>query len=612
MTPTNFEQAACQDSSMHFRTAEDLDDRSWLKHAKLSLHEYGIVGGPSIQGDTYPNALSPDRDQMLTRAMSLRMKRSDGPAKSWRERPTPLVKDCLLDRCPVGNQLGGLRNLSSVVDLSTIHPAQFDEAWFDGFADAWDYLPHGERVIFESGSGKKIRNSHRLISCRLSTHTSETGELHVNGLAYTFELDVTRKEHADIASTDKTTPESLSAGRLWWQTTLCEFISASFMLARSDDLWLESWKMHQEYDVGEAYFQLAFPYRAAITSCTADLEHLPWDAGGGTTDVAVFHKTVHRPPDTHCRGPIAGFEVPKHTSSGLRSAFAQFFLLDILQFRHNYTLIADVAAVVFRHTNAELVMQLQKFASSWPCPAVFIDGLPLLIDTLQTPRSRGFLAHENMMMAVDAIMAGLYHILGLKAYAVSHENHGMLVRNVVARLGAESQKSSHGSLSTFPWHTDNPSDISPPPYLGFVCIRNLERVPTEIAWGLDVAQELRKNYPDVHGLLQNSSFTLCPPDSNHQKLACLERVPILWYDANGTPHFRFDANVAKGTTSQQSSALVMLSHVMDIVPSYAVNLGPGQVFVFDNSQVFHRRVGFQPKVVNSRWLRRQYALLRVD
>lgn len=58
---------------------------------------------------------------------------------------------------------------------------------------------------------------------------------------------------------------------------------------------------------------------------------------------------------------------------------------------------------------------------------------------------------------------------------------------------------------------------------------------------------------------------------------------------------------------QDEHALDVFSRVLHSVQPYSLVLQPGQILIFDNLRVLHRRSAFSPLVDGSRWLRRQYA-----
>lgn len=287
--------------------------------------------------------------------------------------------------------------------------------------------------------------------------------------------------------------------------------------------------------------------------------------------------------------------------------FEHFFAGGPLDFERNSSFIAEVAAVVLANVDPSLADHLHRLRREGPCPAMLVDGLPELANRPPTPRSTAHLPDENAMMPTDAMLAGIFRLLGLRTFAVSSENHGRLVRNVVPRWGAETERSSHGSKVDLSWHTDNGNVAQPPQFLGFVCIRNSEMVPTELVFADGVAAALQAHSPDAHSALQDPAFDFCPPQSHDKDTPCLKGRPVLSYDDAQKAHFRFNRDVVRGRSKWHDTALKTLSEVLASANLVAVVMVPGQIAIWDNTRVFHRRPRFDPDPHQARWLRRQFA-----
>lgn len=278
------------------------------------------------------------------------------------------------------------------------------------------------------------------------------------------------------------------------------------------------------------------------------------------------------------------------------------------------TILAGIGAhALRRYLPGEVLHGLEVFSHSGN-HALILANLPLQENLPDTPVS-GF-GDEPELAVVNALHLGLVRLMRATPFAVSFENDGRLIRNVVPNPAASGMTSSWGADSEFFWHSDNPhqpfglpgSDPRPymPQYLTFVALRNEERVPTEIAAIEDVV--VRLDQQTLEQLLA-PEFDVGAPDSNEgDKTHPLKGTSILSQDAEGRYRVRFDRGTTTGRTPAAAAALERWCEVLRTVPAEELVLEPGVFLVFDNYRVLHRRRRFEPKpAAQARWLRRCYA-----
>ncbi|MET9429342.1 MULTISPECIES: TauD/TfdA family dioxygenase [unclassified Streptomyces] len=265
-----------------------------------------------------------------------------------------------------------------------------------------------------------------------------------------------------------------------------------------------------------------------------------------------------------------------------------------------------------RHLPGDILQGIQVFTAAGS-HALLLSNLPAQ-EFPATPVS-GF-ADEAQLAVTNAIHLGLIRILGCTPFAVSYENDGRLIRNVVPNPAASGTTSSWGADSEFFWHTDNPHQPFGPPgsdprlytpsYLTFFAIRNEERVPTEIAALDDVVVRLDE---ETRAGLMAPEFEVGAPDSNDgEAIGPLTKAAVLETAPDGRHRARYDRGTTTGVTPAAQEALERWSSALKTVPSADLVLETGDFMIFDNHRVLHRRKAFTPHPhTNARWLRRCYA-----
>lgn len=264
-----------------------------------------------------------------------------------------------------------------------------------------------------------------------------------------------------------------------------------------------------------------------------------------------------------------------------------------------------------RHLPGDILQGVQVFTAAGN-HALVLSNLPIQ-DFPSTPVS-GF-GDEFELAVVNAIHLGLIRILACTPFAVSHENDGRLIRNVVPNPAASGTTSSWGADSEFFWHSDNPHQLFGPPgsdprlyippYLTFYAIRNEEQVPTEIAALDDVVIRLDE---ETRLALMAAEFEIGAPDSNDETTTPLSKATVLEVGPDGRHRVRFDRGTTVGLTATAQQALEQWTTTLHTVPAAELVLDTGDFLIFDNHRVLHRRKAFTPRPhTTARWLRRCYA-----
>ncbi|WP_055524682.1 TauD/TfdA family dioxygenase [Streptomyces graminilatus] len=276
-------------------------------------------------------------------------------------------------------------------------------------------------------------------------------------------------------------------------------------------------------------------------------------------------------------------------------------------------ILAGIGAYALsRHLPGDVLQSVQVFTAA-ARHALVLSNLPA--QKFPGTPVTGF-GDEPELAVTNALHLGLIRLIGCTPFAVSYENDGHLIRNVVPNPAACGTTSSWGADSEFFWHSDNPhqpfgrpgSDprLYAPPYLTFYAVRNEERVPTEIAALDDVVVRLDE---DTREILRTAEFEVGAPDSNDgEATGPLRHTAVLEPDGTGRHRARYDRGTTRGVTDRARAALDRWSDALTTIPAAELVLDTGDFMIFDNHRVLHRRKAFTPRPdATARWLRRCYA-----
>lgn len=268
---------------------------------------------------------------------------------------------------------------------------------------------------------------------------------------------------------------------------------------------------------------------------------------------------------------------------------------------------------------------MSEFGQGFGLPWLVLRGLPLQEQLPKTPQGYG---DDTQTLFSDTMLLGGMFLAGLKPIAYSYENFSRVMRNVAPSKLEVDSVSSHGSKRDLHWHTDNayafedgyrsprstgshllPVGSPSPRYLCFVGLRlndgQGQAVPTEL---LPVDAILADMPKRLQNLLLRPIYEIRPGASNTR--ASMKRMPLLEVcPRTGAYLLRFNANEGQtlGLTTLATGAVTELSKRLEDMDSRSnpIYLRPGELLLFDNYRVLHRRKSFDPGAWDeARWLRR--------
>jgi hypothetical protein len=184
------------------------------------------------------------------------------------------------------------------------------------------------------------------------------------------------------------------------------------------------------------------------------------------------------------------------------------------------------------------------------------------------------------------------------AIAWSHQRDGIICQDLVPIEGHANKMIGSGSELELVWHTEDASYSYRGDYIGLMCLRNPDAVPTTFAF----IDEVRLD-PDQVEILFEPRFHF-RPDPSHPSDKAGEKASVLFGDPK-FPYVRFDPYcMDRPDTEEARSAMDYLTRAIDEKLT-GVALRPGECLFIDNYKAVHGRSSFQARFDGTdRWLKR--------
>ncbi len=164
--------------------------------------------------------------------------------------------------------------------------------------------------------------------------------------------------------------------------------------------------------------------------------------------------------------------------------------------------------------------------------------------------------------------------------------------------GHENKMIGSGSDRELIWHTEDARFSYRDDYIGLMCLRNPEAVPTTFALINEVQLD-----PDQVEVLFEPRFVF-RPDPSHPTDSEREKAPVLFGDPE-SPYIRFDPySMDRPETEEARLAMDYLIRAIDENLT-GVTLLPGECLFIDNYKAVHGRSSFKARFDGTdRWLKR--------
>jgi alpha-ketoglutarate-dependent taurine dioxygenase len=199
--------------------------------------------------------------------------------------------------------------------------------------------------------------------------------------------------------------------------------------------------------------------------------------------------------------------------------------------------------------------------------------------------------HEHYLLSLASVLGDVFAFRALQA--------GRLVQDLLPIAGQDDEKNGNSSRSTLDLHTEDAFHPNRCDYLGLLCLRNHDRVPTSFA-------EFDPATVDAEALrvLFEPRFVITP-DSTHPRLANPEPAPLLWGDPS-RPYLRFDDYFTEPLTGDRAAARAFAALGDSLgAAERAVTLAPGDTVFIDNHLAVHGRRPFTARYDGTdRWIKR--------
>ena len=184
------------------------------------------------------------------------------------------------------------------------------------------------------------------------------------------------------------------------------------------------------------------------------------------------------------------------------------------------------------------------------------------------------------------------------AIAWSHQRDGIICQDLVPIEGHANKMIGSGSELELVWHTEDASYSYRGDYIGLMCLRNPDAVPTTFA----LIDEVQLDPDQVEILFEPRFFFR--PDPSHPSDKKGEKASVLFGDP-GSPYVRFDPYcMDRPETEVARSAMDYLARAIDEKLT-GVALLPGDCLFIDNYKAVHGRSSFKARFDGTdRWLKR--------
>jgi|KBSSwiStaDraftv2_1062776.scaffolds.fasta_scaffold159666_1 Fe(II)/alpha-ketoglutarate-dependent arginine beta-hydroxylase len=285
-------------------------------------------------------------------------------------------------------------------------------------------------------------------------------------------------------------------------------------------------------------------------------------------------------------------------------------------------------ATVYAH---ELPRRIRQFLSDFKllepaCGTCLISGYPVDNRRIGKTPAHWKWRLDGETSLEEQIVFVLYGCLLGDPFAWATQQDGHLMHDVFPIESNRDEQLSTGSEQDLWWHTEDAFHQHRADYVGLMCLRNLDRVPTMIG-GLDLSR-LSQEQIDV---LFEPRYLITPDESHSEKnesdlrkrvrehdgdgiidsayeeikkLSCAPlRVPI-FFGRRQTPYICLDPHFTMPIDDEASRALNALAQSVDENMQEIV-LQPGDCFFIDNYRIVHGRKAFKARYDGTdRWLKR--------
>ncbi len=278
---------------------------------------------------------------------------------------------------------------------------------------------------------------------------------------------------------------------------------------------------------------------------------------------------------------------------------------DVLTSLHNEAVAAGLtlielavaSRVLARHLSATLRYCVSSALTARPY-CVVVAGLP--IDDANVNPVEG--SRNSLPPSLADSTALLISALGGQAFGLASVQAGNVVTDIRPRRASEGKRVGSDAGSDLLWHTDNAYTAHGGDRIGLLYVRNDAQIPTVLA-----PLEVERLSPKVLTNLSEPRFVLQPNRRDEGVAVAAERVPVLFGSGEDTRlRVNFNRDMVVQADAELLECLDELRGALDAA-ELAVRGAPGELLLFDNRRVAHRRPSFTATYEkHDRWLKRTY------
>lgn len=241
---------------------------------------------------------------------------------------------------------------------------------------------------------------------------------------------------------------------------------------------------------------------------------------------------------------------------------------------------------------------LNAFRLTEPSGVCLISGYPVKDSKIdKTPPHWRKKPDSSCTMEEEVFLSLCGALLG-DAISWAHQRDGLICQDLVPIESDENDMLGSGSKRELVWHTEDARYSYRGDYIGLMCLRNPDAVPTTFASIDEVCLD-----PAKVEVLFEPRFVF-RPDPSHPTDSEPEKGPVLFGDPR-SPYLRFDPySMDRPETEEARSAMDYLIRALDDNLT-GVALLPGECLFIDNYKAVHGRSSFKARFDGTdRWLKR--------
>jgi hypothetical protein len=269
--------------------------------------------------------------------------------------------------------------------------------------------------------------------------------------------------------------------------------------------------------------------------------------------------------------------------------------------RHGSVEEADFLSSVSTYAQ-ELPRRLRAFLNAFrltePAAVCVISGYPVDDSKIGKTPTHWRKGPDSSSTMEEEVFLNLCGALLGDVIAWSHQRGGLICQDIVPIEAHKDEMLGTGSERELVWHTEDARYPYRGDYIGLMCLRNPDAVPTTFA-SID---EIQLD-PDQVEVLFEPHFVF-RPDPSHPTDSEREKAPVLFGDP-GSPYVRFDPySMDRPENEEARSAMDNLIRAIDENLTGVVLL-PGECLFIDNYKAVHGRSSFKARFDGTdRWLKR--------